>query len=138
MKSEMSVNGQETLRLTVLFLLLACTAAAGFLWGQRTYSKDILAAIMTTLALWFGLVSESTVARSLARLHAVEALLLKAAADGATNLETADRLELIVAILDRRNQSMRSNMLADRVHAEDAQRRRTLEREQRPKIDSVS
>ena len=138
MKSEMSVNGQETLRLTVLFLLLACTAAAGFLWGQRTYSNDILAAIMTTLALWFGLVSESTVASSLARLHAVEALLLKAAADGATNLETADRLELIVAILDRRNESMRSNMLADRVHAEDAQRRRTLEREQRPKIDSVS
>jgi hypothetical protein len=138
MKSEMSVNGQETLRLTVLFLLLACTAAAGFLWGQRTYSNDILAAIMTTLALWFGLVSESTVARSLARLHAVEALLLKAAADGATNLETADRLELIVAMLDRRNESMRSNMRADSVHAEDAQRRRTLEREQRPKIDSVS
>jgi hypothetical protein len=71
-------------------------------------------------------------------LHAVEALLLKAAADGATNLETADRLELIVAMLDRRNESMRSNMLAERVHAEDAQRRRTSEMEQRPKIDSVS
>ena len=134
----MSVNGQETLRLTVLFLLLACTAAAGFLWGQRSYSHDIAAAIMTTLALWFGLVSESTVSQSLARFHAVEALLLKATSDDATTHETVDRLELIVAMLDRRNETMKSNMRAEWVHTEDTHRSRTLEMEQRPKIDSVS
>lgn len=123
----MTIRTRNLLRLFLMFLLIVSAGTAGFLWGQNSGSLYLAAGVTTLIAMLAALSVEHVAANAETQFAVMVALLRTAAADDLISDEKARRLDLIVGMLEEQNEKFRMNLLTNKVHEMDVDRRAASE-----------